>query len=387
MSLHPPIGHEAARASLAGAHSKGILPAALLFHGAPGTGKQRMALWLAQLLTCQRPSAEPCGECPPCRMVLGLEHPDVHWFFPVPRPKNVSGDRLVEALEQARLEQIAELRERSVRSGHTGDVRGIYLGSVRSIRALAGKRPVMAAGPIFIIGEAELLVPQESSPEAANALLKLLEEPPGSARFVLTSNEPGRLLPTIRSRTVPLHFGPVATADVARFLESEAGVDPEKASWAARLSQGSPGRAMGFLPEDDERGPTRSVASPGLRARHGGLESSEPLRDTGWRSGFRPQGHAAWWICSTSSRSGYATWPQWPPEHSRPFSTTTLRRSWRGGSVKPRSARSPSQTRSDRWSVRGELARANVNPQLVISSLVRELGVALRGRLVAGAPT
>jgi DNA polymerase-3 subunit delta' len=259
MALHPLQGHEAARASLANAHARDVLPAALLFHGPRGIGKQRLALWLAQLAVCEGPGSEPCGACAPCRMALSLEHPDVHWFFPLPRPKGVGGDRLADALEEARLEEIAALREAPLRPSHTDEVRGLYVGTVKSIRAKAYMRPVMAKGPVFIIGEAEALVPQEASPEAANALLKMLEEPPGSARFVLTTSEAGLLPATIPSRTVPLHLAPLSTEEVDAFLRTRAGVDAKTASRAAALSQGSIGRALGFVPAEEEEGPLEGL--------------------------------------------------------------------------------------------------------------------------------
>jgi DNA polymerase III subunit delta' len=259
LSLHAVVGHEKAREALAGAHAAQRLPAALLLHGARGIGKQRLALWLAQLLVCARPSREPCGECQPCRMAASLEHPDIHWYFPLPRPKGVAGEKLVDALEADRMEELAELRVEPLRASYSEEVRGLYLGTVRSIRQRAHKRPVMAAGPIFIIGDAELLVPQEASPEAANALLKLLEEPPGRARFILTSSEPGRLLPTIQSRTVPFHVTALDEEVVAAFLRRERGVDENTAKWSAALGQGSLGRALGFLPEGDAKGPLEAL--------------------------------------------------------------------------------------------------------------------------------
>jgi DNA polymerase-3 subunit delta' len=192
-------------------------------------------------------------------MAVSVEHPDVHWYFPLPRPKGATGDKLVDALEAARLEEIAEIRAEALRASWSDEVRGLYLGTVKGIRTHANKRPVMAAGPVFIIGDAELLVPQESSPEAANALLKLLEEPPGQARFILTSSEPGRLLPTIQSRTVPYHLSGLDDAVVAATLERGRGVDAETAAWAATLGQGSLGRALGFLPAEDEDGPLEKL--------------------------------------------------------------------------------------------------------------------------------
>jgi DNA polymerase-3 subunit delta' len=259
VALHPLQGHEAARASLANAHARGVLPAALLFHGPRGIGKQRLALWLAQLTVCERPGSDPCGTCVPCRMALSLEHPDIHWFFPLPRPKGVGGDRLADALEEARLEEIAALREAPLRPSHTDEVRGLYVGTVKSIRAKAYMRPVMAKGPVFVIGEAEALVPQEASPEAANALLKMLEEPPGAGRFILTTSEAGLLPATIPSRTVPLHLAPLSTEEVDAFLRAQAGVDAKAASRAAALSQGSIGRALGFVPAEDEEGPLEGI--------------------------------------------------------------------------------------------------------------------------------
>jgi hypothetical protein len=95
-------------------------------------------------------------------MALSLEHPDIHWYFPLPRPRGVSRDKLVDALEAARVTELADLRSQPARSGHSDDVRGLYLATVKSIRERAHKRPVMGAGPVFIIGEAELLVPQEA---------------------------------------------------------------------------------------------------------------------------------------------------------------------------------------------------------------------------------
>jgi DNA polymerase-3 subunit delta' len=118
----------------------------------------------------------------------------------------------------------------------------------------------MASEQYFVIADAELLVPQESSPEAANALLKLLEEPPADTRFVLTSSEPGSLLDTIRSRTVPVLVPTLPQATVEAFLSEHRDSDPDAIRAAARLGQGSIGRALGFLPQHDGTpGPLEAV--------------------------------------------------------------------------------------------------------------------------------
>lgn len=258
--MHPVVGHGDARHSLVRACREDTLPAALLFMGPRGIGKQRMALWLSQLVLCEAPGPEgPCGECRHCRRVLRLEHPDLHWFFPLARPKGVSGDKLGAALEELRNQQLADLREEAVQPSFSQEPVAIYLAAAQELRRKAQSAAAEGRGQIFIIANAEELVPQESMQEAANSLLKLLEEPPEGTRFILTSSEPGRLLDTIRSRTVPLHLGAVPVPEVAAFLEEHRGVGPDDADRAARLSGGSIGMALGFLSEGGEAGPLEQL--------------------------------------------------------------------------------------------------------------------------------
>ena len=211
----------------------------------------------------------PAARCRPCRLALGLEHPDLHWYFPLPRPKGVSGDRLADALESARADALAEIREQPLRPSLGDEMRGLYLGLVQSLRRRAQSRPTMAPVQVFIIADAELLVPQESSPEAANALLKLLEEPPADPRFILTSSEPGRLLPTIRSRSVPLHLAPLPRERVAAFLAEQRGRGPQdrRLGRCSRAGLHRP-RPRAFFRRRGA-GPLEALRRDGLRARGG----------------------------------------------------------------------------------------------------------------------
>ena len=379
LSLHPLLGHASVREALASAHARQALPASLLIHGARGVGKQRLALWLARLLVCQKPSSGPCGGCGPCRMAGSLKHPDIHWYFPLPRPKRVSGDRLVDALEDARLEAIAEVRVDALRPSYSAEVRGLYLGTVRNIRARASKRPTMAPGPVFIVGDAEFLVPQEASPEAANALLKLLEEPPGSARFILTSSEPGLLLQTIRSRTVHVHVGALPDEDVTVFLEEQANADPKVASWAATLAHGSVGRALGFLPRDGEPGPLESLRRQALDL----VMAATTKRVTsgyGIVLGFPPAGarklvdlfaFVEEWLRDLGAAAAGAD--------DLVFNRDELGRLKKHVDEEGIDAVNVPVAFS-RVEAARELARGNVNPQLVVSGLMRELRAALAAR-------
>lgn len=257
--IHPVVGHEAVRRSLARARAGSSLPAALLVMGPRGIGKQRMALWLGQLILCDAPDADgPCGTCRHCRRTLRLEHPDLHWFFPLVRPRGVSREKLGAALEDARLERIAHLREEPVYLSYSEDPTAIYLAAAQELRRKAGSRPAEGREQIFIIADAERLVPQESSQEAANSLLKLLEEPPPNTRFILTSSEPGSLLDTIRSRTVPLLLPSTTPDEAAAFLAAR-GTEPADARRAAALAGGSIGMALGFLPDGSSPGPLEEL--------------------------------------------------------------------------------------------------------------------------------
>ena len=385
MTLHPLRGHDDVRASLVRAHAAGVLPSALLLHGARGVGKQHVALWLARLLVCKSPEDGPCDRCGPCRMALGLEHPDIHWYFPLPRPKNVSGDRMPDALERARHEELAEIRAKSVRPSWSEDVRAIYLGAVTNLRAVAAKRPNMAEGPVFIVGQAETLVPQESSQEAANALLKLLEEPPGAARFILTSSEPGLLLPTIRSRTVPLHVPPLSFDEVRTFLREHAEVDEKVASWAARLGQGSPGRALAFLPDDGDLGPLEKLRrraydivvaamAPGAAD---GYELAISFPPAGARGFLELFAFVEEWLrdlAAVAAGAGDAVFNHDARARLEKHLADT------GTPAVDVAAAFTSVERAR------ALARGNVNPQLVVSALVRDLRPAFRrGSPLAGA--
>src|SRR5512134_3166998 len=108
MTLKPLVGHADSRSRVSRAVREGRLPQVLLLTGPTGVGKQRLALWIAQLLYCERPAPEPCGDCRGCRLVLGLGHPDLHWIVPIPRPKAAEPDKQVEEAAEAIAEVLAE---------------------------------------------------------------------------------------------------------------------------------------------------------------------------------------------------------------------------------------------------------------------------------------
>ncbi len=259
MSLRPIYGHDALQHRLAGVLASSRFPQAALLVGSPGVGKQRLALWIAQGLLCEAGPGAPCQECGSCRRVLGLQHPDLHWFVPIPRPRAGDPDKQVEEARQALATAMEERRKDPLWQRPEGMV-SHSLASVRLLHRLAWVTPFSGDRKVLIVGDAERLVVQESSPEAANALLKVLEEPPEDTTLILTAADPEGLLPTIRSRLVTLRVPRVADEDVRRFLGAE--LDPplrgEALERRTLLAEGSVGRAI--WTDAEAEGPDRRAA-------------------------------------------------------------------------------------------------------------------------------
>ncbi len=266
--LPPLIGHIPLRDRLAAQWRAGRLPASLLLHGPEGVGKQRLALWLGQMMLCTGENA-PCGECQACRYALDGRHPDLHWIFPRPRLRDDPGiDETKEDLEQA----IAERVEANGLYARPGGSEGIYVYVGRMLLQQAALAPALGRRKIFVIGDAERMVPQASSPEAANAFLKLLEETPPTVTFILTSSEPTSLLPTIKSRVIAFRVPRLGDAELRQFIALPAvrealgaGVEDEE---RLRLCEGAPGRLLGH----DEQAAVFKRAHAFIEAARGGRE-------------------------------------------------------------------------------------------------------------------
>lgn len=241
MSLAPLAGHNAVRAQLADAVASGRLPQVLLVTGPRGVGKQRLALWLGQLLLCERRGADPCGSCSACTQVLGLAHPDLHWFVPVPTLKGDAEKQVEEA--ETSLEGIMAERRLSPFWTPPEGTSAHFVACARLLHRQASMTSVAGGWRVFIVGDADRLVSQAGAEAGANALLKLLEEPPPRSLFVLTTSEPGLVLPTIRSRAMPLRLNRLENEEVRAFL---AEVKPELAT-AERVAaaNGAIGVAVG----------------------------------------------------------------------------------------------------------------------------------------------
>ena len=363
MALPPLIGHAGLRARLAEAASRDSLPQVILLTGPAGVGKQRLALWLAQLVLCQQPGTEPCGNCRACRLVNTVSHPDLHWFIPIARPKASDPDKQVEEASQALAQTLEERRAQPLYAESDG-MASHGIATVRLLQRRATLTSVEGGRRVFVIGDADRLVAQEASPEAANALLKLLEEPPAGSLFILTTVEPRRLLPTIRSRAVALRLGRLPDADVRRFLETFVRPKPSPSELERRvaLAEGSIGRAVG----------TGNAAEKAQDAAHQLLEAvlagsgpalERALTQPPWaaRGEFTAMLDALAETLGDAARSSVGQKPRQQVSHS------LLRH------ARPE----PLLQALDRVADAREAAWGNVNPQILLAVLAQELAEVL----------
>jgi DNA polymerase-3 subunit delta' len=202
------IGQDKAKKMLHRAVEQERLSHAFLFKGAMGVGKKTLARAFAAALNCQNPAGhEPCGLCPSCLKFQAGSHPD----FLVIEPDGAA----------IKINQVRELKKALAFPPFEAKLRVVLLCDIHTMRR-----------------------------EAANSLLKTLEEPPGQTMLILTADEAGVILPTILSRCQTVPFFPLPQAEVAKILTRESGLEPESAATLAAMAEGSLGRARLLLAKD-----------------------------------------------------------------------------------------------------------------------------------------
>ncbi len=234
MVLDQVVGQERVKAFLTAALQSGRVPHALLFHGPQGVGKHAAALAMAQALVC-REDPVGCSTCTQCRRAARLIHPDVTAIFPAPKSMNDSDERAI-------LDQWAT---DPYRRTDPWPAATISIERIRAIRLGSSMRSFEGGARVTLIADADRM-----RPEAANALLKILEEPPGNSYFILITDRPNALLPTILSRCQQVRFSPLPEAVIASGLVSRRDLAETEAENVARLACGSFRRALELLDED-----------------------------------------------------------------------------------------------------------------------------------------
>ncbi len=180
---------------------------AYLFYGYEGVGKEAFAIELAAHLLCENGPEKKCGHCTSCRQMKKLWHPDFYYLFPLPSKAKVDEDAITSAKAMKAQNPFIDIRLAS---------KNIFIGieAIRELKNELYKHPQQGEIKIAFIQDVDTM-----RVEGANALLKILEEPPPYVYFILTTSKISRLLPTILSRCQLIHFDRPAPDKIHKTLE------------------------------------------------------------------------------------------------------------------------------------------------------------------------
>jgi DNA polymerase-3 subunit delta' len=213
------IGNTRVKEALKRMITSGRLPGSLLFAGEEGVGKRLFALEVARALNCRTPKdSEACGVCPSCVRITKLNYPerdDAEEWTQIIWTDHPDVGLVIAPKRVLRVEQM------------------------RQIEKEANFRPFEGKARVFLIDEADKL-----NDASANALLKVLEEPPRTSHLILITARPAMLLPTILSRCQMIRFAPLPPAEIETHLLKNNIADSKTAKLRARAAGGSLGRAL-----------------------------------------------------------------------------------------------------------------------------------------------
>lgn len=213
------VGNDRVKRLLIRTLQSGRVPGALLFTGEEGVGKKLFALELARALNCPTPkNNQGCGECGPCKRTANFNYPSA---------------------------SDAEEFKGIIWSDHpdvglvVAPKRLLVVPQMRQIEREANFRPFEGKARFFLVEDADKL-----NDPSANALLKVLEEPPHTSHLILMTSRPAMLLPTILSRCQMIRFSPVTAEEIEGYLVKNKLASPAEARVRARVARGSLGRAI-----------------------------------------------------------------------------------------------------------------------------------------------
>jgi len=226
---------------------KGVVPHAYLFYGPEGVGKLPLAIAYARYLNCLNPQADDaCGECPSCLKFNKLAHPDLHFAFPVIKSK-VSDEYLPQWRDFLSQHTYFNLND-WLNFIDAQNAQGIIYAkeSEEIIRKLSLKI-YEAKYRIMIVW-----LPEKMHEVCANKLLKMIEEPPVNTVFLLVSEEPEEVLPTIQSRCQLVHVNAIEKDEMVNAIESRYRLTEKDALSVVHIANGSFTKAVKIIESTDE---------------------------------------------------------------------------------------------------------------------------------------
>lgn len=243
------IGQEATKQKLRQAVREGRIPHAQLFTGIAGIGKLQLALAYSQYLNCpNRTEEDSCGVCPTCLQWERLQHPDLHFVFPI--VKADAGDTCDAYLEPWR-EIILNKHYFDLDDWH----RALGIETKQSMIYEKESGEILRKLSLKSYGEGYKVMiiwqPEKMNADCANKLLKILEEPAPKTVFLLVSEHPEKLLSTIQSRVQTICVPRLEKETIAEVLVRK-GIDSSKANDIARIANGSYLAAQKKVDESEE---------------------------------------------------------------------------------------------------------------------------------------
>ena len=210
MSFENLIGNQKNKELLETAIKNNNLVHSYLFVGQEGIGKDLFAKQFAQMILCEHPEGQlPCGSCKSCMEFFGGSHPD----FMLVEPE---------------------------------DGKTIKIEQVRFLQEKIAEKPVTSKKKVYILSQSETM-----TREAANSLLKTLEEPPEYAVIILTTSNESKLLTTIKSRCMKIYFLPIPEAEIAQYLKGH-GLENDITENMVKQCGGSLGRLLKMAEQKEQ---------------------------------------------------------------------------------------------------------------------------------------
>ncbi|MDZ7739149.1 MAG: DNA polymerase III subunit delta [Bacteroidales bacterium] len=225
---------------------------AQIFAGPQGSGKLALAIAFAQYICCSdRQGDDSCGICPSCRKYEKLVHPDLHFVFPVINKGSgdvVCDNYISEWRAFVNKSPYFNLNQWLAEIGVKNQQGLIYATEAGEIIKKLSLKTYESDYKIMIIW-----MPERMHPATSNKLLKMIEEPPDKTLFLLVSEEPDLILPTIMSRCLFVRVPAIEREPLSDHLEEKFSLDKRRAGIIAQLSQGNYLRAVEFIEENQTR--------------------------------------------------------------------------------------------------------------------------------------
>jgi DNA polymerase-3 subunit delta' len=248
MTLFPLINQEKNHEQLHNILKNNRVANAYLFYGPEGSGSEGFALEFAAMLNCQSTEKVPCGNCSGCRKMRRLEHSNLELVYPIPARQDQSDSDPFKKFTAAEMTEIQELIHVKSQNPYlkisVPKAKHIPINFIREIKRRTYLRSQESGWKVVVIFDAHLL-----TESAANAFLKILEEPPEKSTFILSTANLNAILPTIVSRCQAIHFPPLPTAKLKAHLLSQ-NITENRVNLIIRLSGGDVGKALNLVESD-----------------------------------------------------------------------------------------------------------------------------------------